>query len=100
MPAGAQQPDQEVLVGEPGAAAGVQLHCVGAGEARPLREGGDAGDDALGAQALALLRQDLQDGLHHQQLVHTGPRPRPPPHAAGAMTTHARLMCALSPPRQ
>lgn len=72
VPAGAQQPDQEVLVGEPGAAAGIQLHCVGAGEVRPLREGGDAGDGAPGAEALALLRQDLQDGLHHQQLVHNG----------------------------
>ena len=49
VPTGAQQPDQEVLVGEPGAAAGVQLHCVGAGEVRPLREGGDAGDGAPGA---------------------------------------------------
>jgi len=56
----------------PGSVVGVQLHCVGAGEVRPLREGGDAGDGAPGAQALALLRQDLQDGLHHQQLVHTG----------------------------
>jgi len=74
VPAGAQQPDQEVLVGEPGAAARVQLHRVGAGEVRPLRQGGGAGDGAPGAQALALLRQDLQDGLHRQQLVHTGAR--------------------------
>jgi hypothetical protein len=74
VPAGAQQPDQEVLVGEPGAAAGVQLHRVGAGEVRPLRQGGDAGDGAPGAQALAIFRQGLQDGMHRQQLVHTGAR--------------------------
>jgi hypothetical protein len=74
VPPGAEQPDQEVLVGESGEAAGVQLHRVGAGEVRPLRQGRHAGDGAPGAQALALLGQDLPDGVHHQQLVHNGAR--------------------------
>ena len=72
VPAVAEQPDQEVLVVEPGEAAGVQLHRVGAGQVRPLRQGRDADDGAPGAQDLELLRQDLQDGVHRQQLVHTG----------------------------
>jgi hypothetical protein len=72
VPAVAEQPNQEVLVGEPGEAAGVQLYRVGAGQVRPLRQGRDAHHGAPGAKNLELLRQDLQDGMRRKQLVHTG----------------------------
>ena len=59
VPAVAQQPDQEVLVGQPREAARVQVHLVGTGQVRPLRQGLDADHGAPRAQDLELICQDL-----------------------------------------